>query len=217
MNQTQRAQIPPKLLEEILVVPRKQLFKEPAWNGFKKIDFSNLVHIIETHKEFHPRYLMEQDPTFKQIIPYMIFRQNNQYFLMERNKKASEQRLKSKLTLGIGGHVRKEDLSSSDLFDWAKREFHEEVVYNDSLQVTPLGMLNDDSNEVGKVHLGLVLLLEGNSPEISIKSELASGNLVSWQDCLQAYDRMETWSQLLLSADPFKKDPICKKSDILLR
>ena len=61
--------------------------------------------------------------TYKQIIPYMIFEYADNYFLMERKSTASEQRLKSKLSLGIGGHIRQEDLDGGTIFDWASENF----------------------------------------------------------------------------------------------
>ncbi len=184
--------------ELILVVKRDKLFPHGAWDGFKQVNFDNYLQIIQDNKEFLPRSLMEQDPAYKQIIPYLVFEHNNRYFLMQRHKKASEQRLQSKFSLGIGGHIRQEDMESSDLFDWAKREFHEEVNYTGNLKIKPLGILNDDSNDVGKVHIGFVFLLHGDTDQISVKSELQSGQLVTLKECTHYAERMETWSQLVV-------------------
>jgi len=184
--------------EHILVVKRTHLFPDDAWQGLKKIDFESYLKIINSHKEFLPRSLMEQDPTFKQIIPYLVFEHDNKYFIMQRQAKASEQRLQSKFSLGIGGHIRQEDLQEdTSIFDWARREFHEEVEFKGSLEIEPLGILNDDSNEVGKVHIGFVFILHGDSAEISVKSELKSGLLVTREECLEYVSRMETWSQIV--------------------
>jgi predicted NUDIX family phosphoesterase len=139
---------------------------------------------------------MEIDPTYKQIIPYMIFEYADSYFLMERKATASEQRLKSKLSLGIGGHIRQEDIAGGTIFDWAKREFHEEVSYNGALEIEPLGVLNDDSDAVGQVHLGFILLLHGASPEIAIRSEHKQGMLVHSSQMDSYVDRMESWSKI---------------------
>src|SRR5688500_6528957 len=150
--------------EQILVVKRDYLFKDAhAWHGLKEVNFDDYLQIINDKKEFHARSVMETDPTYKQIIPYLIFQHDNNYFLMQRKSDASETRLASKLTLGIGGHIRQEDMTENSLFAWAMREFHEEVDYAGNIQVTPLGILNDDSNDVGKVHIGFVLLLTGDS------------------------------------------------------
>lgn len=195
----QKQTYPAHHAEEILVVKREHLFAdEPAWSGLKQVNFERYLKIITQHQEFHPRYLMETDPAYKQIIPYLVFQYKDTYFLMARSAKASETRLASKMTLGIGGHIRKSDMAESDIFSWAKREFHEEVNYSGNLAITPLGILNDDSDTVGKVHIGFVFLLKGDSDDISIKSELASGQLVTLEECQELKSRMEGWSQSTL-------------------
>lgn len=197
--------------EYILVVKKECLFPDGPWQGLKEVDFDSFIEIIQKNKEFLPREHMETNPAFKQIIPYLIFTYKNRYFLMQRQSKASETRLQNKYTLGIGGHIRQEDLSYSALqatkdrqegnliFDWAKREFHEEINYYGSLKITPIGIINDDSNEVGKVHIGFVLLLEGDSNQISIKSELKSGFLIPLDECQMLTHSMETWSQIVVA------------------
>lgn len=184
--------------ENILVVPRNILLGTHAWQGLKPGDCQEYMALINNHKEFLPRPHMETDPRYKQIIPYLIFKHGDRYFLMQRQSQASEQRLKNKYSLGIGGHVRQEDLSgNATIFDWAKREFHEEVEYRGNLQIKPLGVLNDDSNDVGKVHIGLVLLVEGDSPAIRVKSELKSGILLTHKECTAYFDAMENWTQIV--------------------
>ncbi len=185
--------------EHILVVQREHLFTDiAAWHGLKEVDFEQYLNIINDKKEFLPRSIMETDFGYKQVIPYLVYTYNNQYFLMQRKSDASESRLRNKLTLGIGGHIRQEDMSTDSLFAWALREFHEEVDYAGTLNVKPLGILNDDSNDVGKVHIGFVLLLEGDSTNIAIKSELKSGTLVPLSECIAQRDCMESWSQFVV-------------------
>lgn len=188
--------------ERILVVKRSELFaSESTWQGLNIQFFPQCLEIISKKAEFQPRSLMEKDPTYKQIIPYLIFEHEGSFFLMQRKKDASEQRLQSKYSLGIGGHMRFEDLQqNADLFGWAKREFEEEVSYTGEFQMAPLGILNDDSTDVGQVHLGIVLMLIGNSAKITIKSELQSGQLLPLPDCLDYVPYMETWSQIALMA-----------------
>lgn len=184
--------------EHILVVKRSHLFPNGDWHGLAEINFDHYMHIINHKKEFQPRSLMETDTTYKQIIPYLIFMHDDKFFLMQRSAKASESRLQNKLTLGIGGHVRQEDLQEDSLFAWATREFHEEVDYSGNITVKSLGILNDDSDDVGKVHIGFVLLLTGDTPNISVKSELKNGSLVSLQECIAQKHCMETWSQFVV-------------------
>ena len=184
--------------EQILVVKREHLFTHGAWHGLQQKHFNKYLHIAHDKREFIPRSHAETDPTYKQIIPYLVFEHAERYFLMQRRHDSSEKRLQNRWTLGIGGHVRQEDITSSHIFDWAHREFHEEVAYRGSLTIEPLGIINDDSNDVGKVHIGFALLLRGDSPDIAIKSELKHGALASLEECKLQEPHLETWSQFVL-------------------
>ena len=185
--------------ELILVIKRETLFADGDWQGMNTASLDTYVSRIHNNKEFMPRSIMETDPCYKQVIPYLVFAYQGSYFLMQRKSKASEQRLQGKYTLGIGGHMRQEDLlNSASIFDWARREFYEEISYDGSFTIKPLGIVNDDSNEVGRVHIGLVLLLEGDSNIISVKEELESGRLASLQECSALGDRLESWSTLIM-------------------
>lgn len=194
--QQQRASVPHE--EMIMVVKAKDLFEGTLpWSGIKSGHVQAYVDRIIACHEFQPRSLMETDPSFKQIIPYMVFSHDDKFFLMQRRENASESRLKNKMTLGIGGHLRFEDIEGANFGAWARREFYEEIEYSGSYSISFLGLLNDDSNAVGQVHLGLVMLLKGDNDAISIKSELKSGTLVSLDECLMHYQNLESWSQIL--------------------
>jgi len=186
--------------EMILVVKRDILFKEDAFQGLQRENMHHYEDLVKNHMEFHPRSLMEQDSNFKQIIPYLIFRHQDRYFLMQRKSNASEIRLQNKYSLGIGGHIRKEDITDGSLITWAHREFHEEINYRGALDIKPFGILNDDSNAVGQVHLGFVFLLIGDSDRICVKSELKSGTLKKREECQEVYDHLESWSKIVLDA-----------------
>lgn len=184
--------------ELVLVIKRKHIVPELGWHGIKPINVQETITTITTHQEYIPRSLAEYDPTYKQIIPYLVFTHDNKYFLMQRRSTASETRLRNKFSLGIGGHVRQEDVTASTtIFDWARREFAEEIDYQDNFTIEPLGLLNDDTNEVGRVHIGLVLLVHGTTPNIAIKSELKSGILADYATCKAHFDDLEQWSQLV--------------------
>jgi predicted NUDIX family phosphoesterase len=189
----------PKADEKILVVKRVNLFSTLSlFNGFMPMsDFFTIQTTILQHQEFHWRSTMENDSLYKQIIPYLVFEHNNTYFLMRRKTTASEQRLKDKYSLGIGGHIRQEDVTSNDPIDWACREFHEEVSYQGTFITTPLGLINDDSSAVGQVHIGIVFLLHGNMNQITIRDEHKEGQLVQLNHCATMYDKLEPWSQLV--------------------
>lgn len=184
--------------EHILVVRREHLFPEEAWQGLHIHNMQRYLNIVAARREFMPRQLAEHDPRYKQIIPYLIFAYNGSIFVMQRRENATEKRLQNKYTIGIGGHIRQEDIKSSDIFAWANREFHEEVAYTDAMTIEPLGLLNDDSNEVGRVHLGFVFLIHGHSENITVRSELKSGELLPLDACIAMQPHFETWSQMVL-------------------
>lgn len=198
IKSTQHVPMQPKKHDElILVVKRNILFAQGAWQGLEERDPAAYLDLIAKEKEFLPRSAMETDATYKQIIPYLVFEHDNTYFLMQRQSNSTEQRLKNKYSLGIGGHIRQEDMQTNSIIDWARREFEEEVDFQGSYTVKPLGILNDDSNPVGEVHVGFVLLVQGDSHTISVKSELKSGTLLSLDQCALYYDTMESWSQIV--------------------
>lgn len=186
--------------ELILVVRRDIICAQGSWLGLKCTESECYQDMIRAHGEFKLRSQMEQDPAYKQIVSYMIFEFRGRYFLMQRKATASETRLQSKFSLGIGGHIRQEDMQGKTLFDWAVREFHEEVSYSGTLNIETLGLLNDDRDRVGQVHLGFVLLLHGDTDQISIKSEHKEGFLATVDQGNQYVDRMESWSQIVWKA-----------------
>jgi predicted NUDIX family phosphoesterase len=183
--------------EKILVISRNIFFEQKEINGIEKVDFEYYQKLIQDNKEFLWRSKMETDPSYKQIIPYLVFNFENKYFLMQRKSNANEVRLQNKYSLGIGGHIRQEDINSFDIADWAKREFTEEINYSGNLEIEPIGILNDDSNNVGKVHTGFVFLLKGNSNQIKVRSELKSGTLLTLKELSEYYENMENWSKLV--------------------
>ena len=183
--------------EKILVVPRDKILFDGGFNGIKPVDFDFYENIIDKNKQFLWRSQMEIDPSFKQVIPYLVFNFDDKIFLMRRKATSNETRLKSKYSLGIGGHIREQDIESNNIFDWSKREFNEEVIYSGNLKIEPIGLLNDDENDVGKVHIGFVFLLKGDVDQIKIKSELQEGNLITLQECKKFYDGMESWSKFV--------------------
>ena len=182
--------------EIVFVVKRSTILQEP-WQGFKSENLDLCLKNIYENREFLLRPLMELDENYKQIVSYMIFKFEDKIFLMQRKSSASEQRLKNKLSIGIGGHIKQEDVLSDSIdffqnrsfdtsdilyqndghsgravlggsatsferdliFDWCKREFQEEINYAGNIKHKLIGLINDDSNSVGRVHMGLVFLL----------------------------------------------------------
>lgn len=184
--------------EKVLVVAREKLFPRGILNGFMpRTDFEEYEKIIDQNKLFLWRSDVEKDISYKQIIPYLIFNHADTYFLMQRRSNASEARLKNKYSLGIGGHIRLEDMKDTSLVSWVWREFEEEVSYEGGLRIHPLGLINEEESFVGQVHTGFVFLIEGDRASIKIKSELKKGTLFSIDQMRDFYNRMEKWSQLV--------------------
>jgi predicted NUDIX family phosphoesterase len=187
-----------KYQEPILVIKRSILMDHVPWKGIKPVCFDEISMLIQKNREFLPRGAMEEDPLYKQIIPYIIFECKDRYFLMKRKADTTEKRLASHYTLGIGGHIRQEDMSHDSIVSWAEREFHEEVFYSDPYTVEVIGLINDDFIPVGQFHVGLGMIFRGSSDHISIRSELQEGMLVPLEECMHFHKNMETWSQLVL-------------------
>ncbi|HBS48431.1 TPA: hypothetical protein DEO28_00045 [Candidatus Dependentiae bacterium] len=183
--------------EEILVVRREFLFPYGVIDGLQFVDVAEYEKLILSKGIFLKRSLVEEDTNYKQIIPYLVFSYKDKFFLMQRKSSASESRLKNKYSLGIGGHIRKEDLVNGDITSWATREFSEEIYYGGSFNIKPIGLLNDESDAVGSVHTGFIFLLEGDSSRIDVRSELKQGNLYSIPELLRFYTKMESWSKIV--------------------
>lgn len=188
------------LTEEIVVVKRSDLFNDLIpWQGIDQENIDKVLTNIVTHYQSIQRSYAEVDTTFKQIVSYVIFTFDGKLFVMERKNNGNEATLSNKLSIGIGGHLRIDDLQGETLFDWVAREFEEEVQYQGNLKMHTIGFLNDDSNEVGQRHLGLIILLQGDHGKISIKSdEHKTGNLMSMESCFENFDLFESWSQIVL-------------------
>ena len=177
---------------ENIVVVKSSKFN--LWNGFIEKDLS-IIKTIEDQFEIYPRNLAEEDINFKQIIPYMIFKYKNKIFLMNRGSKPGEKRLADKYSIGIGGHIILEDTDKKNLLEWGIREFHEEINYTDDFNIKIIGFINDNNSIIGKVHLGIAILIEGETDNISIKSELKSGELIEFEALEKYFEKMEYWSQ----------------------
>ncbi len=185
--------------EQVLVVRRKDIFPDGAWHGFVSEDLERHQRVIREKYDFKPRAEVEDDPTFQQIIPYVVFRHGDRYLLTHRLRASSEKRLRKQYSLGVGGHINPGDLEGGDpIIDGLKREWQEEVIYGGRFEATLLGFLNEESSPVSKVHLGVVFLVEGDSPEIQIReTNKLAGDLLTLDEMRIHFLEMESWSQLV--------------------
>jgi predicted NUDIX family phosphoesterase len=186
--------------EDVLVVPRELLFPDGEWVGFREGGLEDLVERIRRGYRFMPRAVAESDPTAPQIIPFVVFRHQDRYFLTHRLRRSSERRLRKLYSLGIGGHINPEDVAgAADPIDAGlRRELEEEVAYAGTTDYRLIGAINDATTEVGRVHLGLIYLLEGDRGEITIREvDKLAGELLQLDEMRIYYLNMESWSQLI--------------------
>jgi len=185
--------------EEVLCVKRDDIFPDGAWHGFVTDNLERYESVIRERYVFKARAEVEEDPNFQQIIPYVVFRHGHRYFLTHRLRASSEKRLRKQYSLGIGGHINPGDLQSGDpILDGLKREWEEEVVYDGHFEAQLLGLLNDESAPVSKVHLGVVFLVDGDTPNIAIReTKKLGGELLTLDEMVRLYLQMESWSQLV--------------------
>ena len=185
--------------EQVLVVKREEIFPDGAWHGFVTEDLERHQRVIRERHFFKARADVENDPSFQQIIPYVVFRHDDRYLLTHRLRASSEKRLRKQYSLGVGGHINPGDLEGGDpILDGLKREWSEEVVYEGRFEARLLGLLNEESSPVSKVHLGVVFLVEGDSPDISIReTDKLAGELLTLDEMRMHFLEMESWSQLV--------------------
>jgi len=185
-------------MEQVWAVPRASLFRKHAFSGFLPAGKHDYLASIRSEGSFVSRDAAETDPSLKQVIPYALFTHGKKVFLYERL--AGERRLVRKRSLGIGGHINPGDAEKGDLLSAALlREFSEEMQYPHPFETKLLGYLNDEGDEVGAVHFGVVYLLAGSRPEIAAR-EVSSlrGELVPLSVLSGA--TLEGWSALCLGA-----------------
>jgi predicted NUDIX family phosphoesterase len=189
----------PTATEQVLVVRREDMFPDGAWHGFVYENLERHQRVIREKHDFKPRSQVEEDPTYQQIIPYVVFRHGGRYFLTHRLRASSERRLRKQYSLGVGGHINRSDLGAGDpILDGLKREWEEEVVYDGRFEARLLGFLNEDSSPVSKVHLGVVFLVDGDSPNIRIReTDKLAGELLTLEEMRMYYLAMESWSQIV--------------------
>ncbi len=191
--------------EQILVVPRRLLDPRPA-RGFSPDGAAEFVRRIAAHGRYVRRADVEHVPAVKQIIPYAIVRHARRVFLFQRTRAGGEARLHGKFSIGVGGHVTRGDVAGTGdpLAAGLRRELEEELRIGGRWSARLVGVLNDDSDPVGRVHFGLVHVVEVDSSDIAVREDdRLTGRLADGAEVRSLYDRMETWSQLILdAADP---------------
>ena len=196
----------PAMLAHIAYVERSSLstFALPE-RGFMADPDARLYSALGATVAFAPRGPLEEDPSRKQLIPYIVLGDARRVFVTRRTRAQTEARLHDKMSLGVGGHLEPTDGDASDLIHaGAVRELLEELVLPEDLAAHLLyrGVINDDTSDVGSVHLGVVYSLEiPDTTNVSVRE--VDKMLGSWMthDEIGAYaPRLESWSTMLLDA-----------------
>ncbi len=181
--------------ELVLVVPRAVLMPDPGWLGVRDdLHGPAFEALVARHGEFRPRGEMERDRSWKQVIPYLVLRDGPRYFLMRRTKAGGDARLHDLWTIGVGGHLNPGD---GDLAGGLRREWREEVAASFEPEFELVGLLNDDSTDVGSVHIGAVYLADARGREVLIReTDKLTGAFADPAEVAAIMERMETWSAL---------------------
>ncbi len=193
--------------EEVLVVPRALLEEIGSFEGIRTAGLDAAVErLLDPSAHFFmDRAAAEEDPSHKQLIPYCIFRCGDRILHYTRGKAGGEARLHAKNSVGVGGHVNPVDMGegrkgSAAYHAAVTREIEEELELPEEHEHRIIALLNDDSNPVGQVHLGIVHIIDLKSDAVSSRedalTDLAFTPLAELNGPL--FERLETWSQFCI-------------------
>ncbi len=192
--------------ENVLVITRSLFDDLGAFHGFTADAGRYLPAILHPdNNQFLDRNLAEDDPSHKQIIPYAIFRCGERFLHYVRGGGVGEQRLAAKGSIGIGGHVNEGDYHASGSLGrelylaGVERETNEELRIETPHTQSIVGLINDDTNEVGRVHLGVVHLFELETTEVHAnEDDITELEFLSHEQLVTRLERLESWSRLIV-------------------
>jgi predicted NUDIX family phosphoesterase len=198
-------------MEFVFVVKRSDLFDLSFPHGFvprvagdPQDRVATWTRRIRERGFFVERRWAEKDSSLKQVIPYTLLVHREELFLLKRLGKGGEARLHGKLSIGVGGHVNPVDLDGADVLDaGCRRELEEEVAIRAPYALSTVGVINDDSSDVGSVHFGLVNVARCETPEVAVReTDMLEGGFVARaalrEMARNERERFETWSALIV-------------------
>jgi predicted NUDIX family phosphoesterase len=195
-----------KSQERVLVIPSRELDRLGRFQGFSAdVDRYLRALLIPELIEYRPRSEVEDDPSFKQIIPYVVFQSGDAFFCYTRGTSQGEARLHRRRSLGVGGHVSEEDAACGKTLEAYEaaltRELEEEIEVASPGRSRCVGLINDDETSVGRVHLGVVHLFTLDRPEITPREDgLADAAFLPRAELIGLYGEFESWSQIFIDA-----------------
>jgi predicted NUDIX family phosphoesterase len=191
-----------KSAERVLVVPTERLRQAGIFQGFSKnVDYYLTFLLDAAHLSYLARSQAETDPSYKQIVPYVVLKWRDQVFYYTRGKRATETRLQALRSIGVGGHISADDtnLFETPYREAMFREVGEEVYLETTYEERCIGLINDDSTDVGKVHLGIVHVFELAEPRVQRREQaLTRSGFAPLAELSAQQDEFETWSQFVL-------------------
>jgi len=189
------------MVERVLVLPRDEVPGGCDFTGLRDADEQTMAALqaaVAIKGRFLDRPVAEEDPAFKQLIPYVVVRDGVLVYLMERTAAGGDPRLHGKASIGVGGHLNPVDDGQDPLADGLRREWSEELVAAWEPEFRLVGLLNDDSNAVGSVHIGVVFEVEAAGRPVEVREQdKLTGRFTTVGEVRAAWDRMETWSRLV--------------------
>lgn len=203
-----------KYLEEhVLVFPTKLINQIGKFQGlsFELDRYSDIIHNPKNHL-FIKRKEAETNPDYKQLIPYALLHCKGEFFVYRRGKLLAEKRLHGNYSLGIGGHISVTDpgLFGTSYEDGLKREINEEVNIETGYKQKIVALLNDDSNDVGKVHLGIVHVLTLEKPLVqSREKSINETKFANAEELQKRIKTFENWSKICIQyIDRILQEPV---------
>ena len=194
-------------VENILVIKRSLFDELGAFQGLNFEPEKYLEAILSRGSNFFiPRLDAENNPAYKQIIPYALIVFENTVLHYVRGKKAGEQRLVAKGSIGVGGHMNESDESLFAMEEQAyragvEREVNEEIKFDTPFEDQIVGLLNDDSTDVGRVHLGVVHVFKLKEPKVQKREAMITGlTFLTKDELMSRRASLETWSQICVDS-----------------
>lgn len=189
------------MTEQVLVLPRSAVPDGCDFHGIRGADEAVLGRLraaVASHGTYLDRVTAEEDPAHKQLIPYVVVRSGSSVFLMQRTDAGGDARLHGKSSIGVGGHLNPVDDGDDALMAGMRREWAEELAADWEPSFELIGLLNDDTNPVGSVHLGVVFVVDAGGRSVDVREhEKLTGSFVTLEEVMREPDRLETWSQLV--------------------
>lgn len=189
------------MTERVLVLPRANVPGGTDFRGLRRKGQTALEELrvaVGRHGRYLERRSAEHDPTHKQLIPYVVVRDGARIFLMHRTDAGGDARLHGKASIGVGGHLNPVDDGDDPLMAGLRREWDEELVADWEPEFTLVGLLNDDSNRVGAVHLGVVFSVQADGRRVDVREHhKLVGGFADADAVRAAWSRLETWSRLV--------------------